>query len=285
MLSYSNNLFKSRLKANVSLTLEAKMNCNLENKNALVGGGSQGIGKASAIELAKLGATVTIVARSEEKLKAALDALPTNHGQAHEYLVADFYKLDELREKLQKLLQRTVFHIFINNTGGPAGGPITEAKVMSFAEAFQQHIGAAQTIATMVLPQMKKESYGRIINVISTSVKEPIPGLGVSNTIRAAMGNWAKTWSQEVGTYGVTVNNVLPGYTQTGRLDNIVKKKAKLSNTSTDDIRIQMKRNVPMKRFGQPEEVATAIAFLASPAAGYINGINLPVDGGRTKSL
>jgi len=269
----------------ISLTLGAKMDFTLDNKNALVGGGSRGIGKAAAIELAQLGASVTLVSRSEDQLKTAVEDLPTNENQQHSYLVGDFSKTDELRESLHRLLQKQTFHIFVNNTGGPAGGPITEAKGQAFLDAFQQHIGTAQMIASSLLPSMKKAGYGRIINIISTSVKEPIPGLGVSNTIRAAMGNWAKTWSQEVGSYGITVNNVLPGYTKTDRLENIVQKKAARENTTSDEIRIQMKRNVPLRRFGEAHEVGAAIAFLASPAASYINGINLPVDGGRTKSL
>lgn len=261
------------------------MDCTLENKYALVGGGSRGIGKAAAMELASLGATVTLVSRSEDQLKQAVKDLPTDHKQKHAFLVGDFSKTAELNQKLQLLLEPQTFHIYVNNTGGPAGGPITEAEGQAFLDAFQQHIGTAQMIATSLLPKMKKAGYGRIINIISTSVKEPIPGLGVSNTIRAAMGNWAKTWSQEVGSYGITVNNVLPGYTKTDRLENIVRKKAAQGTTTTDEVRIQMKRNVPLRRFGEAHEVGAAVAFLASPAASYINGINLPVDGGRTRSL
>ena len=261
------------------------MDCTLENKNALVGGGSQGIGKAAAIELASLGASITLISRSEDKLKKAIEELPADHQQKHRYMVGDFSTPVKLKKDLITLLEERPFHIFINNTGGPAGGPIVQAEGKAFLDAFEQHIVTAQMIATQILPGMKKEGYGRIINIISTSVKEPIPGLGVSNTIRAAMGNWAKTWSQEVGSYGITVNNVLPGYTKTDRLNNIIQKKAEKSNTTTDEIRIQMKRNVPLRRFGEPREVAAAIAFLASPAASYISGINLPVDGGRTKSL
>ncbi len=262
-----------------------KMDFNLIGKYALVGGGSKGIGNASAKQLAKLGANVILIARSKESLESAVKDLPSDNAQHHSFIVGDFSKPESICEDLKALLEKHSIHIFVNNTGGPAGGPIIEASKSAFASAFHQHIVAAQLIASTLLPSMKKSGYGRVINIISTSVKEPIAGLGVSNTIRAAMGNWAKTWSQEVGTYGITVNNVLPGYTLTDRLDNIIQKKAKRNNTSPDDITIQMKRNVPLRRFGEAGEIGAAVAFLASPAASYINGINLPVDGGRTKSL
>ena len=182
-------------------------------------------------------------------------------------------------------LVKETYHILVNNTGGPAAGPITEAKIKSFEEAFRMHLINNQILAQKVVEGMKKEGYGRIVNIISTSVKAPIPGLGVSNTIRAAVANWAKTLSIELGAYGITVNNVLPGFTNTNRLKNLISKKAEIQGKKQEEILNEMKSQVPAKRFGEAFEVANAVAFLCTPAASYINGINIPVDGGRTKSL
>jgi len=261
------------------------MDWNLRNKNALVCGSSRGIGKATAIELAKLGANVTLVSRSGDQLSEVIGELALSGDQDHDFLVADFSQPEALKQRLSTFLKQKEIHILVNNTGGPPGGLITEAEGEAFSSAFKQHVLTAQLLAQGVLPHMKKSGYGRIINIISTSVKEPIPGLGVSNTIRAAMANWAKTWAQEVGSYGITVNNILPGYTKTSRLEGIIEKKAESNNSSRDEVVIQMKRNVPLRRFAEASEIGSAAAFLASPAASYISGINLPVDGGRTKSL
>ncbi|MAP54271.1 SDR family oxidoreductase [Altibacter sp.] len=261
------------------------MNLDLTNKNALICGSTAGIGKASAIQLAKLGATVTLVARDEEKLKHTLLELPFEKGQKHNYFVADFNNPDTLREKASIATAEKTFHILLNNTGGPKGGPIFEAATSEFEKAFTQHLICNQILVQAVVPGMKKADYGRIINIISTSVKQPIDGLGVSNTIRGAVANWSKTLANELGAHGITVNNVLPGFTATDRLDDIVANAANKMNKSEKEAGEFMKQLVPAKRFAQPGEVANAVAFLASEAASYINGINLPVDGGRTKSL
>lgn len=258
------------------------MNLNIQNKNAIVCGSTQGIGKASAIALANEGVNVTLIARNEEKLKAVLAVLP-NNNQNHNYLVADFSKPEDLKKVLETTDLK--FHILVNNTGGPKGGELLSATSVDLINAFQMHIVCNQILVQAVVPFMKKEKFGRIINVISTSVKEPIPGLGVSNTIRNAVGNWAKTLASELGSFKITVNNVLPGFTDTSRLDEIVKIKAKKENTTEAEMVAIMKSYVPAKRFAKPEETAAAITFLASEQASYINGVNLPVDGGRTKSL
>lgn len=261
------------------------MDLNLKNKNALVCGSSAGIGKASAKELAAMGATITLVARNEEKLKETLTILPTPENQKHSYLVADFSKPSQLKSVMIEATFETTFHILINNTGGPKGGPIFSAEVEEFSKAFSQHLICNQILVQNVVPGMKEAGYGRIINIISTSVKQPIDGLGVSNTIRGAVANWSKTLANELGCFGITVNNVLPGFTATDRLDDIVRNAAKKMNKTEAEASDVMKKLVPAQRFAEPEEIAYAVAFLASPAAGYINGINLPVDGGRTKSL
>ncbi len=259
------------------------MNLELKNKNALVCGSTQGIGKATAILLAEEGANVTLLARNEEKLKAVLSELKNNGVQKHDFLVADFCKPNELIKVLQS--SQLQFHILINNTGGPAGGPIFNAKIEEFESAFTQHLKCNHILVQSLVPFMKQESYGRIVNVISTSVKQPLDGLGVSNTIRGAVASWSKTLANELGEFGVTVNNVLPGATGTERLNEIIKNKSAKTGLTIDAVSTNMKNASPAKRFAKPEEIANAIVFLTSNKASFINGINVPVDGGRTKSL
>ena len=258
------------------------MDLNLKNKNALVCGSTQGIGKATAILLAEEGVNVTLIARNEEKLKAVLAELP-NKNQCHSYLIADFSKPNELKKVLEE--SQLQFHVLVNNTGGPAGGPIFNAKIEEFESAFTQHLKCNHILVQAVVPFMKTKCFGRIINVISTSVKQPLDGLGVSNTIRGAVASWSKTLANELGEFGITVNNVLPGATGTGRLEEIINNKANKTGKSFIEIAEAMKNASPAKRFAKPEEVAAAIVFLTSEQASYINGINIPVDGGRTKSL
>jgi 3-oxoacyl-[acyl-carrier protein] reductase len=260
------------------------MDLKLNNKNALVCGSTAGIGKATAIALAQEGVNVTLVARNETKLKQVLAELPSH--RKHNYIVADFNNPLELQNKVSTFIKANHgFHILINNTGGPRSGAILSASLEQFENTFTQHLKCNHVLAQATIPFMQKEKYGRIINVISTSVKEPIPGLGVSNTIRSAVGNWSKTLSIEVGEFGITVNNILPGFTNTDRLAEIITVKAEKEGTTIEQMTEIMKSYSPSKRFAQPEETANAIVFLASEAASYINGINLPVDGGRTKSL
>jgi 3-oxoacyl-[acyl-carrier protein] reductase len=258
------------------------MNLELKNKNALVCGSTQGIGKATAILLAEEGVNVTLIARNKEKLKKVLSELP-NENQCHSYLVADFSKPNELKEILEA--SDLQFHILVNNTGGPAGGPIFNAKLEEFDSAFTQHLKCNHILVQSLVPFMKSQCFGRIINVISTSVKQPLDGLGVSNTIRGAVASYSKTLANELGEFGITVNNVLPGATGTARLKEIIDNKANKTGKSFDEVAEAMKNASPAKRFAKPEEVAAAIVFLSSKKASYINGINIPVDGGRTKSL
>ena len=258
------------------------MNLALRNKKAIVCGSTQGIGKAIAEGLAKQGVSLTLIARNENVLTDIVGSLDKSLGQAHDYLCIDFSK-DNFSEKLDGL--SGTYDILVNNTGGPEAGPITDAEPIDFEEAFKMHLINNQILVKKVVEGMKRNSFGRIINIISTSVKAPIQGLGVSNTIRAAVANWAKTLSLELGVYGITVNNVLPGFTNTNRLKSLIKKKAEIQGKPISEIELQMKKSVPLNRFGEAREVANAVVFLSSPAASYINGINLPVDGGRTASL
>jgi 3-oxoacyl-[acyl-carrier protein] reductase len=261
------------------------MDLDLKGKRAIVCGSTRGIGKAIAIELALLGATVTLVARNEERLKNTRAELPARDGQRHEYLIADFNFPEELKSVVGAYAAKNFAHILVNNAGGPPGGNALEAEPEAFVRAFSSHLLCNQVLVQALVPGMKKAGFGRVINVISTSVKIPIRGLGVSNTIRGAVANWAKTLSVELAPYGITVNNVLPGATETDRLKEILSLKAEKTGRSFDDIREEMIREIPAARFGMSSEVASAAAFLASPAAAYINGINFPVDGGRTGSL
>jgi len=261
------------------------MDLNLNNKCALVCGSTKGIGKAAAIELANLGANIVLLARNEDMLKLTLDELPNNGNQTHTYLLADFSDWKNVKEVTENFVANNIIHILINNTGGPAGGLLSEASIEEFDTAFTAHLKCSHVLVQSVINGMKASEYGRIINVISTSVKMPINGLGVSNTVRGAMANWSKTLANELGQFNITVNNVLPGFTTTERLESIIDKKVATSGKDKQVVEKEMTKEVPLLRFGKPEEVASAIAFLASPAASYINGINLPVDGGRTGSL
>lgn len=261
------------------------MNLDLKGKNALVCGSSKGIGKAAAFELAELGANVTLVSRSADKMAAITKEMARVKGQQHDFLAADFTDTADLRKKVRGLTATKPIHILVNNTGGPPGGPITEAELEEFTKAFTTHLICNHLLAKAVLPGMRKEGYGRIINVISTSVKAPLPGLGVSNTVRGAVGNWAKTLANEVGADGITVNNILPGATNTGRLQEIIEKKASATGKSVEDVTAAMQSSIPLQRFAEPGEIGAAIAFLATPAAAYITGVALAVDGGRLKNM
>ncbi|HYD21496.1 MAG TPA: SDR family oxidoreductase [Flavipsychrobacter sp.] len=261
------------------------LSMDLKGKRALVAGSTQGIGLASATALASLGADCVLIARNEEKLKQAVSTLDTGKGQQHSYLVADFSQPQQLKEAVAGFVAANPIHILVNNTGGPPAGPITDANPDNFLSAFEQHLVCNHILATLCMPGMKAAAYGRIINIISTSVKIPLKGLGVSNTIRGAVASWAKTMANELAPFGITVNNVLPGATATGRLETIINNKATKTGYSQDAVEKEMLEEIPAKRFGQPEEIAAMVAFLASPAAGYVNGTSIPVDGGRTGSI
>lgn len=258
----------------------------LTGKHALVCGSTQGIGLESAKIMASRGATLTLVARNENKLKQAVQVLSTCDGQNHGYLVADFSAPESLKEVIDSYVaEGNTPDILVNNTGGPKGGPIKDAETSEFIAAFNQHLICNHILVQALYPGMIEKGGGRIINVISTSVKQPLNNLGVSNTVRGAVANWSKTLANELGQYNITVNNVLPGATNTGRLQSIAEAKASKTKDSVETIFGDMAKQSPMQRIAEPSEVAEAIVFLASDRASYINGINVPVDGGRTKSL
>ena len=262
------------------------MNHSLADKHALVCGASEGIGRASALALAELGASVTLLARRQVKLQELTDALPRpNARQQHGFIVADVTDAEQLRKLVTATAHERAVHILVNNTAGPPGGPAHAASPESFLRVFQQHLVANQILLQAVLPGMRAAKWGSVVNIISTSVKEPIANLGVSNTVRGAVASWAKTLASELGPDGITVNNVLPGYTRTQRLEQILAERAKATGKDEAAIAAGMLATVPAGRFAEASEIAAAVAFLCTPDAGYVNGINLPVDGGRTRSL
>ncbi len=261
------------------------MDLALVSKYALVCGSTQGIGLATAIELSRLGATCTLMARNEEALQKAITQLDGAFDQQHNYLVADFSDPSEVELAIQAHLRNQPVHILVNNTGGPPAGPIADANPADFVRFFEQHIVNNQLLAQACLPSMQEAGYGRIINIISTSVRIPIDNLGISNTIRGAVASWAKSWSNEVAQYGITVNNILPGFTKTERLRSLIQNIANRKGSDFDTVAGQMEAEVPARRFGEAAEVAAVAAFLATPAAAYVNGTSIPVDGGRTGSI
>lgn len=259
------------------------MNLSLNNKHAILCGSTDGIGKASALLMAQRGASITLVARNQKKLDQTLSELSTDHGQVHFSLCADFNEPDQLKEKITDHMKVIVdqTNILVNNSGGPHGGALIDAKEDEFREAFERLLICNQIMAKAVVPGMKELGEGRIINIISTSVRQVIPGLGVSNTIRGAVAQWAKTLALELGEFGITVNNVLPGYTATKRLQSLAESKAKSMGVTTEYINEIWKNNTSLRRLGKPEEIASVVAFLASDGSSYINGHDVSVDGGR----
>lgn len=261
------------------------MNLSLEGKNAIICGSSQGIGYAIAEELAMMGTNCTLLARNEENLRIAVSQLDTSLRQTHCYYAIDFNNQEAIKKLITEITAKQTIHVLINNSGGPAAGPIVDATPDQFLQAFNQHLIINHILVQAVMEGMKKEGFGRIVNVISTSVKIPLKNLGVSNTIRGAVASWAKTMANELGQFGITVNNVLPGFTTTDRLSSLIENTAKKGNVLVEVVEKNMKEEVPAKRFGEASEIAAVAAFLSSPAAAYVNGTSIPVDGGRTGSI
>ncbi len=262
------------------------MNLDLSGRTAIVCGSTQGIGRASAVELAELGATIVLVARNTETLQSLAIELPTPKSQKHSFLVADFSDPSQVETVINEwVAARNIAEILVNNTGGPPAAPAMDATIEEFRIGFNNHLICNHVLALALVPGMKSKKFGRIINIISTSVKTPIAGLGVSNTTRGAVASWAKTLAGELAPFGITVNNILPGMTWTGRLEALINGRAKKSGVSPEAIADKMKSEIPAGRFGESAELAAVVAFLASPAAAYVNGTNIPVDGGRTPCL
>lgn len=261
------------------------MDITLNGRHALVCGSTQGIGAATAVEMARLGARVTLLARDAAKLTALQATLDRSGGQVHGFVAVDMADTPALQEAGERLAAQGPVDILVNNTGGPPPGPAHLAATDAFERAFRLHLIAYQTLVRAVVPGMKERRHGRIINIISTSVKVPLANLGVSNTIRGAVAQWAKTLANELGPFNITVNNVLPGATSTERLAAIIADRSKKNGITEAAAAEEMMQEIPLRRFAAPQELAAAVCFLAGPSAAYINGINLPVDGGRTGCL
>ncbi len=232
--------------------------------------------------MARQGATVTVMARNAESLRKIQGELATDHGQTHDCVVADFADWQQVRARVQEYVDASgPIHILLNNTGGPPAGPLLEAEPDDLIKAFGQHVLSNEVLVQATAPGMRDEGYGRIINIISSSVVIPIKGLGISNVTRGAVANWARTLAGELGQFGITVNNILPGYVATGRLDSLIQTWAVRDGIPADEVRKKLAASIPLGRLASPDEVGSVAAFLASPAASYVNGVNMPVDGGR----
>lgn len=261
------------------------MDLDLKGRHALVCGASQGIGQAAAVALAELGCTITILARNPAKLQSLRPILMQAGATETHLLVADLDDRADLERKIAAHLEKAgPIHILINNTGGPPSGPLLAAKDDDFLKPYGRHLLASHLLTKLLVPGMKEAGYGRIVNVLSSSVREPIPGLGVSNTIRATMASWAKTLSRELPP-GVTINSILPGYVETERLAELSTEMGLRSGRGAQAIKEDWVKNTPEGRLGKPSELGAAIAFLCSPAASFIRGIVMPVDGGRLMSI
>lgn len=257
------------------------MNIQLFSKNALVGGATQGIGAGIAVELAKSGANVTVMSRNEAKLKDFVSTLPVlNADQKHEYLIADFSDFENYKKVIAGYFNDHSIDILVNNTNGPEPGLAIEKNAEDYQTAFDLLFKTVCETTLLALPHMIKQKNGRIINVSSLSVKEPIGNLALSNSIRSAVMAWAKTLSNEVAQHNITVNNVLTGYFDTARIQNLIGHEAEKTNTSVDEIKKTRESKIPMKRFGKPEEYGHLVTFLASDYAAYLTGANIPLDGG-----
>lgn len=261
------------------------MNITLKGKTALVGGSSGGIGKAIAQQLAESGASVTLMSRSEDKLKHIVSNLPTDQSQKHQYLLVDFSDFEGYKSIISVFFKNNTIDILVNNTQGPSAGNALEKKTEDYQQAFDLLFKTVVFTTELALQQMQKNTWGRIINVASVSVKEPLSYLALSNTIRAAVVTWAKSLATDVGQYHITVNSILTGYFDTERIEQLNARKAEQLGIPASNVRADMESKVPIKRIGDPKEYGYLVAFLASDQAAYITGTQIPIDGGLLKSL
>lgn len=261
------------------------MKISLVGKSALVGGSSKGIGEAIARQLADSGASVTLMARNKPKMEAIISELDTSHGQKHQFLVVDFSNFESFKEAISSFIQDYPIDILINNTQGPEAGGALEKNVEDYQQAFDLLFKSVVYTTMLALQHMQRQQWGRIINVASISVKEPLNYLALSNSIRAAVVTWAKSLAFDVAKHGITVNNVLTGYFDTDRIAQLNVKKAEKLGVPPSEVRASMEEQVPAKRIGNPQEFGFLTAFLASEKAAYINGTNIPIDGGLLRSI
>ena len=259
--------------------MEQPMDMSLTGRRALVCGASQGIGRACAEALAAAGASVTVLARQASSLESVRASLGDGD---HHSLVADLSEWEAAAAAVTEHVEQTgPIHVLVNNSGGPKAGRAIDAEPADFLAGLTPHVLGSQAMARALVPGMRDEGYGRIINIVSTSVITPISGLGVSNVVRGAIGNWMRILAKELGPDGITVNNILPGFVGTDRLGSLMEGRAQRDGTTPDAVADAWRSTIPVGRFGDPSELGGVCAFLASPAASYISGVNLPVDGGR----
>ena len=258
------------------------MKIDLAGKKALIGGSSKGIGLGIASQLAESGASVCLMARNKSKLEEIINQLPNSEN--HSYLIVDFSNFEEYKIKIEAYLENNQVDILINNTQGPPAGNSLSKDIDSYQEAFDLLFKSIVYTTSLIVPKMQKNKWGRIINVTSVSVKEPLNYLVLSNSIRSAVVAWAKSLSVDVGKDGVTVNSVLTGYFDTERIKELNKEKSKSLNISEDEVLEKMKSLVPINRLGKTEEYGYLVSFLSSDKASYINGASIPIDGGLLRS-
>ena len=261
------------------------MNISLKSKRALVGGSSKGLGNAVAKQLARSGATVTLLSNNEQRLINTVNDLKEQTGLNHDYLVVDYNNFEEYQKKIEEYLLVNPIDILINNTQGPRGGDVMNVSIEDYQKSFDLLFKSVVITTMIALKNMKKNKWGRIINMASMSVKEPLQYLALSNSIRSALTTWGKTLSNDLGSYNITVNNILTGYFNTQRINQLNSEKAKKLNINIEEVYQSMKELVPLKRIGDPREFAYLITFLASDNAAYINGANIPIDGGLIRSM
>ena len=261
------------------------MNISLKSKKALVGGSSKGLGNAVAYQLANSGASVTLVSSNEKRLIKTVDDLRDKTGLSHDYLVVDYNNFEEYKKIIKEYLDTNPIDILINNTQGPKGGDVMNVSIEDYQKSFDLLFKSVVFTTMIALENMKKKKWGRIINMASISVKEPLSYLALSNSIRSAVTTWGKTLSNDLGSYNITVNNILTGYFNTERINELNSDKAKKLNIDVEEVYNAMKELIPLKRIGDPKEFSYLVTFLASNNAAYINGANIPIDGGLIKSL
>lgn len=261
------------------------MNISLQGKKALVGGSSKGIGAAIAKQLAASGASVTLMARSEGRMQELIEEMDSSQGQQHQFLSVDFTDFEAYKAKIRAYFETNTVDILVNNTQGPEGGGALEKKVDDYQNAFDLLFKSVVYTTELALKHMQEQHWGRIINIASISVKEPLNYLALSNTIRAAVVTWAKSLAYDVAKDGITVNSTLTGYFDTDRIAQLNSKKAEKMGVSPDEVRSNMEEQVPVKRIGDPKEYGYLVTFLASEQAAFITGTNIPIDGGLLKSL
>tara|TARA_B100001173_G_scaffold150419_1_gene130415 strand:- start:565 stop:1350 length:786 start_codon:yes stop_codon:yes gene_type:complete len=261
------------------------MNISLKSKKALVGGSSKGLGNAVAYQLAMSGASVTFVSSNKDRLIKTVDDLRNKTGINHDYLVVDYNNFEDYKKIIKKYLDTNPIDILINNTQGPKGGDVMNVSIEDYQKSFDLLFKSVVFTTMLAIENMKKNKWGRIINMASMSVKEPLSYLALSNSIRSAVTTWGKTLSNDLGVYNITVNNILTGYFDTERINQLNLDKAKKLNIDVEEVYNTMKELVPLKRIGDPKEFSYLVTFLASDNAAYINGANIPIDGGLIKSL